>query len=56
MLIVGTSGEVAPVSTLPELAKANGARLVEINPAETSLTALVDETIRASASLLRWNE
>ena len=42
MLIVGTSGMVQPAASLPYLAKRAGAKLVEVNPNPTPLTATVD--------------
>ena len=42
MLVVGTSGLVHPAASLPVLAQDHGARLLEINPQSTALSALVD--------------
>lgn len=49
-LLVGTSGLVYPATTLPELAKRAGARLIEINPHHTSLSEHCDVIIRSRAS------
>jgi NAD-dependent deacetylase len=38
MLIIGTSASVAPASTLPRIAKGNGAFLLEINPEVSELS------------------
>jgi NAD-dependent deacetylase len=38
MLIVGTSGVVVPVATLPYYARENGAVLIEVNPVTTPIT------------------
>jgi NAD-dependent deacetylase len=38
MLVVGTSGTVAPASFLPGIAKELGAFIVEINPERTQLS------------------
>jgi NAD-dependent deacetylase len=38
MLIVGTSGTVAPASYLPVVAKEHGAYILEINPARTEIS------------------
>ncbi len=38
MLVVGTSAVVQPAAIMPELAKRNGAVIIEINPEETPLT------------------
>lgn len=35
MLIIGASGEVSPANRIPDLAKTNGATIIEINPGET---------------------
>ena len=43
---IGTSGLVEPAASLPYLAKANGAYLVEINEEDTPLTPNVSESIR----------
>lgn len=42
MLIAGTSGMVYPAAALPVDAKKNGAKLIEINPNESMLTARCD--------------
>lgn len=42
MLVIGTSGMVAPAADLPYLARRGGARLLEINPAASALTPAVD--------------
>lgn len=41
MLVVGTSGTVAPASYLPGIAKKHGAFIVEINPARTEISERV---------------
>jgi NAD-dependent deacetylase len=40
MLIVGTSGVVVPVATLPQYARQNGATVIEVNPNETPITTI----------------
>jgi NAD-dependent deacetylase len=47
LLIAGSSLEVAPASDLPELALANGARLIIVNYSETHLDDRADVIIRA---------
>jgi NAD-dependent deacetylase len=42
MLIIGTSGAVAPASRMPLIARGHGAKLIEINPYESELTAAAD--------------
>jgi NAD-dependent deacetylase len=51
MLVVGTSALVQPAASLPLLAREHGARVVEINPAPTPLSAVVDEVIREPAAI-----
>lgn len=52
LLIVGTSASVAPASSLPRLAKRNGAKLIEINTGPTELAEhLVDLRITKSAGV-----
>ena len=47
--VIGTSGLVYPAAGLPELAKASGAFLVEVNPERTPLSHLCDEVIMGKA-------
>ena len=50
MLVVGTSAVVQPASLMPVYAKQNGAKVVEINPERTPLTAEIsDYLIRGEA-------
>ena len=42
ILTIGTSGVVAPASTLPLIAKENGAKLIDINPGESSFKNIAD--------------
>ena len=49
MLVVGTSGMVAPAADLPHLARRSGARLLEINPAASALTPAVDLWLQGPA-------
>lgn len=42
MLILGTSGVVYPAASLPSHARSGGARLIEINPKTSALTAQCD--------------
>jgi NAD-dependent deacetylase len=52
MLVVGTSAVVQPAASLPLVALRNGARLVEVNPAETGLSAYAHEVLRGPAAEL----
>ncbi len=49
-LSVGTSALVQPAASLPLLAKDFGAWLVEVNPAETTLTSVADTVLTGSAA------
>ncbi|HBD09246.1 MAG TPA: hypothetical protein DCZ69_13390 [Syntrophobacteraceae bacterium] len=52
MLVVGTSGTVAPASFLPGIAKEHGAYIVEINLARTEITRqIADLSIHEPAGL-----
>lgn len=50
MLVVGTSGLVYPAAGLPELARHNGAYVVEVNPQATPLSPLVQAMLGGSAA------
>lgn len=58
MLVIGTSAVVHPAASLPTVALKNDAQLVEINPAETPLSAHAHEVIRdpAAEALPGWWE
>jgi NAD-dependent deacetylase len=43
MLVVGTSATVYPAAAMPVIAKQHGARIIEINPEATSLTATTSD-------------
>ncbi len=47
--IIGTSALVYPAAGLAEIAKFNGAKLIEINPDETTLTSFCDYSYRGKA-------
>ncbi len=49
LLVIGTSGMVYPVAGFPQLARQNGATVVEINPQDTPLTPLADIRLRGKA-------
>lgn len=49
---VGTSAMVQPAAGLPLLAKRMGARVLEINPAQTALSVIADWSLQAKASNL----
>ena len=51
-LLVGTTGEIMPASTLPVLAKRHGATIVEVNVAPSNYTeSITDIFIREKASV-----
>jgi len=47
--VIGTSGLVYPAAGLPEIAKARGAYVCEVNPERTPLSASCDEVITGKA-------
>ncbi|MGI8567067.1 MAG: SIR2 family NAD-dependent protein deacylase [Pyrinomonadaceae bacterium] len=47
--VIGTSAIVYPAAALPEIARAAGAFVVEINPELTPLSAMCDEVIQGKA-------
>jgi NAD-dependent deacetylase len=49
LLVVGTSGLVYPAAGFAELARGVGARVIEVNPDPTPLSALADVVVRAGA-------
>src|SRR6266851_2490402 len=50
LLVIGTSAMVYPAAGLVQLAQSAGAKVVEINVAETPVSAIVDLSWRASAT------
>ena len=50
MLVVGTSAVVQPAASLPLVALRSGARLIEINPAETPLSSHAHDVLRGPAA------
>ncbi|MBN1954056.1 MAG: NAD-dependent deacylase [Anaerolineae bacterium] len=52
VLVVGTSAVVQPAASLPLVALQNGARLVEVNVAETPLSQYAHEVLRGPAAEL----
>ncbi len=46
---IGTSGVVEPAASLPRIAQQAGAFVVEINPAETPISAIADAVLRGKA-------
>jgi NAD-dependent deacetylase len=50
VLVVGTSSLVYPAAALPQVARAAGAFVVEVNPEPTPLTPLADASLRGTAA------
>ena len=48
-LVIGTSGLVYPAAGIPEIAKAAGAYLCEVNPERTPLSSMCDEVLMGKA-------
>lgn len=48
-IVVGTSAVVYPANMIPQIAKREGATVVEVNPEETELSPLVDVSLRGTA-------
>jgi NAD-dependent deacetylase len=46
-LVIGTSGVVQPAASLCDLAKTNGARVIEVNPNPSELSHLADLSLRS---------
>ena len=49
-LVIGSSGEVQPACQIPPLAKARGARLIEINPHGSNFTPIADVFLEGPAT------
>jgi NAD-dependent protein deacetylase/lipoamidase len=49
-LVIGTAAVVYPAAGLVELAKSSGAKVVEINIAETQVSSMVDASLRGPAA------
>jgi NAD-dependent deacetylase len=43
LLLIGTTGEVYPAAALPNAAKRNGARIIEINPSPSAYTETITD-------------
>ena len=52
MLVVGTSGTVQPVASLPFLAREHGATVVEVNPNPTPITAIARWRLAGPAGVI----
>jgi NAD-dependent deacetylase len=51
LIVIGTTGEIMPASSIPHLAKLNGAMIIEFNVEDSSYTGrITDIFIRAKAS------
>src|SRR5438445_663176 len=47
--VVGTSAVVYPAAAIPEIARAAGAYVIEVNPERTPLSNICDETLMGKA-------
>ena len=52
LLVVGTSAEVYPAAALPDIARAAGACVIEVNPDTTPLSARADFALRGPAGAI----
>ena len=52
VLVVGTSSLVYPAAALPQMARASGAFVIEVNPEPTPLTPGADVSLRGTAASL----
>ncbi|MFQ5459531.1 MAG: NAD-dependent deacetylase [Anaerolineae bacterium] len=52
LLVVGTSAVVEPAASLPRVAAAHGAAVVEVNPNHTPLSAVADHVLGAPAGVV----
>jgi NAD-dependent deacetylase len=52
VLVVGTSGLVHPAAGLPEIARAAGAYVVEVNPEETPISRIAHARLAGSAGAI----
>jgi NAD-dependent deacetylase len=52
VLVVGTSALVYPAAALPQVARAAGAFVIEVNPEPTPLTPIADVSLRGAAASL----
>jgi NAD-dependent deacetylase len=50
VLVIGTSSLVYPAAALPQVARAEGALVIEVNPEATPLTPLVQVSLRGTAA------
>lgn len=51
VIVVGTSGLVYPAAGFPEAARSAGARVIEINPVPTPVSAIADVLVRSGARI-----
>jgi NAD-dependent deacetylase len=51
MLVIGTSGMVSPSAEMPEIAKQNGAVIIEVNPDDSLITRLADVKLKAPSGV-----
>lgn len=59
LIVIGTTGEVMPANLIPELAKNNGARVIEINPRISEHTQAVTDVflpMKATEAMIALDE
>jgi NAD-dependent deacetylase len=49
MVVIGTSGVVYPVAYLPQVAKENGAHVIDVNLDRTPISEIADEVFLSPA-------
>jgi NAD-dependent deacetylase len=49
-LVIGSSGEVMPACQIPAMARARGAKVIEINPHESKFTPIADVFLKGKAT------
>lgn len=49
-LVIGSSGEIQPACQIPPLAKARGAKMIEINPHKSNFTPIADIFLKGPAT------
>lgn len=52
ILVVGTSGLVEPAASLPKMGKAQGAKIIEVNPDYSMLTRIADVKLEGASGVL----
>lgn len=56
VLVIGTTGEIMPASYIPQIAKQNGATIIEINPEPSNFTNTITDIYLKSTATEAMNE